>query len=109
TSIGHICCRGVSTTALAYRTNYLHADPAGRSKETPHRGILRIGISARSAYGSAMQTVDKYLELAQILRTRADSEADSVTDRRQKLQLAEQLEWLAKSEIESGRATAHAS
>ena len=51
-----------------------------------------------------MRTADKYLELAQILRTRANSQDESAVDRWQKLQLAEQLEWLAQSENEGDRA-----
>jgi hypothetical protein len=56
-----------------------------------------------------MRSVDKYLELAHILRTRANSEPESAADRRQKLRLAEQLEWLAKSEIENGHVAARVS
>ncbi len=45
-----------------------------------------------------MDDAGKYLELAQILRMRADTDHNSPVDRRQKLRLAEQLEWLARQE-----------
>jgi hypothetical protein len=51
-----------------------------------------------------MADVDKYLELARILRTRAGTDPDSPADQREKLRLAEQLEWLARREREDALA-----
>ncbi len=48
-----------------------------------------------------MRTVDKYIELAEILRMRANAPGESAVERQQKLRLAAQLEWLAKSESET--------